>query len=215
LVLLGSLLMVGCRTNESKIQATQDIDAISTNVAATMYAEVAIEEPTITPTMSGEISVDSDLFDVDITLPASLFSDDYMATFNADTYAAENGFKKAVVNEDGSITITVSKARHKEMLEEYAAQLNKTFNEMIGGEDTPYITGITSNSDFTSIIIDVNRVGYESAFDFSAFTIGIDSMFYQSIAGMDLHCEITIRNGNTKETISTVVYPDVIQQMQD
>lgn len=212
MLLIMAIIIVGCSQATQVPIPTQDIKAIGTQISSTMIAgAVQTQQAMITPTISEGISIDAGLLNVDITLPASLFSDEDMSTFDVDAYANKNGFKKAVINEDGSITITVSKSKYKEMLEEAAADLNKTFYEMIGSENTPYITGLTSNSDFTSIIVDVDKVGYESAFDLTPFTIGISSMFYQAIAGVEYHCEITIRDGATKETITSFIYPDAMQ----
>lgn len=163
------------------------------------------------PTTSSEIVVDPGLLNIEITLPNSFYSETDMATFDTDLYAKENKFKKAVVNADGSVTITMSKTKHKEILEESAANLNESFNEMVGSENTPYIFAITSNSDFTLVIVDVDRIGYESAFDLSPLAIGISSSFYQSIAGIKYHCEVIIRDKDTKDTISSVIYPDALQ----
>ena len=218
-LLLFTILMSGCNAPKLISQSTPDMNKIGTEVSSTIMANIKNTEeskstktPSITPTISTGISVDNGLLNDDITLPASLFSGQDMSKFDVNSYANENGFKKAVKNEDGSITITVSKAKHKEMLIEYAANLNETFNEMIGSENTPYVKGVTSNSDFTSVIVDVNSASYQSAIDFSQLTIGISAMLYQQIAGMKQHCVITIRDGITKEIINSVTYPDVFRQ---
>ncbi len=208
-LMLAGLLVAGCGGSQIEPQPELDIEKVSTSVAATMYADLQ-KEPTLTPTPAG-ISIDKGLLNVDITLPPSLFSDTDMSTFDIDAYVKEAGFKKAVINEDGSITATMSKSRHKEILEEFSAEVKQTFNELIGFESTPYITGVTSNSDFTKIIVDVDRVSYESAFDLTYFAIATPSFFYQAIAGIEYHCEITIRDGATQETINSVIYPDAMQ----
>lgn len=64
--------------------------------------------PTPTETPSAGIQVDESLLSVDITLPASIFEGQDLSAFDADAYAREEGFQKAVVNDDGSITVTMS-----------------------------------------------------------------------------------------------------------
>ncbi len=209
-LMLVGLLVAGCGGGEIEPQHETDMEKISTSVAATMYAELP-KDPTSTPTPSG-ISVDKGLMNVDITLPASMFSDIDMSTFDTQAYVEENGFNNAVINEDGSITITMSKSKHKEVMEKYTADINSSFNEMISSEDTPYITSIVSDSNFKSVIIEVDRAGYESAFDLTPFTIGLQSMLYQAFAGIDYHCEIIIMDNITKEIITSVIYPDVLQE---
>jgi hypothetical protein len=208
-LLLVGFLVTGCGGGEIELQPETDMEKLSTSVAATMYADLQ-KEPTLTQTPAG-ISVDDGLLNVDITLPNSLFLDTDMTTFDVDAYANENGFKKAIINEDGSITVTMSKSKHKEILKEYSDEIKQNFNELIGSESTPYIIGITSNSDFTKTIIDVDRAGYELAFDVTPINIGIPSMFYQVLAGIENHCEIIIRDGATKETLKSVIFPDALQ----
>ena len=158
---------------------------------------------------SSGIQVDEKLLNVDITLPASLFEDD--EDFDADTYAQEQGFIKAVVNEDGSVTITMTKAKYNELLKELTEELNSSFAEMVEAEDTPYIKEITHNDDFSVVNVKVNREAYESAFDFTPLAIGLSTMIYQAFLEMDNHCEINMVDADTGDIIKTVVYPDAYE----
>ena len=68
------------------------------------------------------IEVDKKLLTVDVTLPEQLVGD--LSNFDEKEYLAENeGIKSARVNDDGSLTLTMTKSKHKEMLEE----VRKTF----------------------------------------------------------------------------------------
>jgi hypothetical protein len=204
------LLLIPRENLSREDQVASAVALLMQQAMASGQAPAQISTSASTETAAG-ISVEEGLLNVDITLPASLFSNSDLSTFDVDAYARENRFNKAVINEDGSITITLTKSRHKEILEEYAAQINKTFTEMIGSEDTPYITGVTSNSDFTSVIVDVDKVGYESTIDLTPLAIYFGSALYQAFAGVEPHCEITIRDNVTSETIISVVYPDALQ----
>lgn len=153
------------------------------------------------------IETDEKLLSVEITLPSSLFSKEDMTTFDADAYADEQGFTSAKVNEDGSVTVTMSKAKHKEMLDEMAASLDTSFAEYINSEDTPYIKEITHNDDFTAVTMKVDRAAYEKAFDFTALAIGMSVSFYQAFIEIEYHVEITVVDVSTEETIKTITYP--------
>lgn len=154
------------------------------------------------------VTVDPGLIFVDITLPASFFEDQDMTTFDTVSYAEENGFKKAVVNNDGSVTVTMTKKRHNEVLTDMSTQIEKSFSDLIGASDTPYIKNISSSDDYLEVTVDVDKPGYESAFDLTPLMIGFSAMSYQMFAGLDYHCEIIIRDVSNQEIIDSVVYPD-------
>lgn len=155
---------------------------------------------------TNSIETDEKLLTVDITLPASLFEGE--ENFDADAYAAEQGFTKAVVNADGSITVTMTKAKYNELIDEMTTELETTFGELVGGEDTPYIKDITHSKDFTTVEVKVDRAAYENAFDLTPMTIGFSTMMFQMFLEIEYHCEISIVDNDTGAIINTVVYPD-------
>jgi len=208
IIILLSLLLSGCSKIQVEPQELVEVE-ITTTPKPTVVISSTKKEPSQTPTTNEGVSVDSSLFNVEISFPASWFSDEDMSTFDTDAYVKKNDFKKAIINEDGSITVTMSKSRHKEVLEEYADTITTTFAEMIDSEDYPYITGITPNSDYSLVYVDVDRTGYESAFfDISPLMIATQALFYQTFAGLDYHSEIIIRDNVTNEEIKSIIYPD-------
>ena len=164
------------------------------------------DAPETTPNVS--INTEEKLFTVEITLPASMFEGEDMSDFDTVEYAKENGFISATLNADGSITITMSKAKHNELLVEMSKSLEDTFSGYVDAADTPYIKEITHNGDFSSIVIKVNKEAYEHAFDFTAFAVGISAMYYQAFLDMEYHVEVSIVDVDTGDTISTTNYPD-------
>ena len=142
----------------------------------------------------------------EITFPSSLFEGE--EDFDPDAYAEEQGFEKAVFNEDGTLTVTMTQAKYEELLSETSAEMEKNFAEMVDSEDTPYIKEITHNDDFSSVTVKVDRDAYESTFDFTPFAIGVTVSFYQTILEMDIHCEINMVDVDTGDVIKTTVYPD-------
>lgn len=181
----------------------------SDNIATVESDETSSQEDQIEQQASGgEVQVDEGLFNVTITLPASYFED--MTNFDPDTYANEQGFKEVAVNEDGSISITMSKTKHNELMAQMKASLDQAFMELVEAEDTPYIKAVTSSDGYTTVIVDVDKAGYESAFDLTPLAIGISVMIYQQYDGSELHCEVIIRDVDSGETLNSVVYPDAM-----
>lgn len=162
---------------------------------------------------SGGVVVDENLLTVDITLPASFFEDEDMSNFDANAYAAEQGFNKAILNGDGSVSINMSKAKHKKLMDEMSKSAEETFDSMVGAEDSPYIQKITHSKSFDTIQVIVDKDGYENGGLFSAFiplTVYVPASFYQMFAGVEAHCEIKIVDSATDETIESVTYPDAL-----
>jgi predicted small lipoprotein YifL len=159
------------------------------------------------------IDTDENLLTGDITLPPSFFEGEDMAAFDPDAYAEEQRFQKAVLNSDNSVTVTMTKARHRELLAEMADSLETSFAAMMGAEDTPYIENITHTDDFGEITVDVNRAGYEAVvFELTPFALGMSGMMYQVFTESEPHVEVIVRDADTGDVIHSAVYPDDMDQ---
>lgn len=177
---------------------------------STAPAAVGDSNGSTTESTSAKIETDEKLLSVDITLPASLFAGEDMTKFDADAYASEQGFKSAKVNEDGSVTVTMTKAKHKELLKEMADSLDATFKEFVNGENTPYIKDITHNENFTAVTMKVDKEAYENAFDFTPLAIGMSVAMYQAFTETEYHVEISIVDAATGASINSITYPDAM-----
>lgn len=143
-----------------------------------------------------------------VVLPASLFTED--EEFDVDAYVEENGYTSAAFNEDGSLTVKMTKARHQEQLSEIEQSLKDEFSKLVSGENTPYIKEITNNDDYSTVTMKVDRESYEDAFDLTPFTIGMSVYFYHMILGREYRCQIDIVDVATGDVIDTVTYPDAL-----
>lgn len=160
----------------------------------------------------GSIQTDEKMLSVDITIPASFWEGTDMATFDPETYVEENNFKKAVINEDGSVTVTMSKARHTEVMSEMEASVEENLVEMIGAEQTPYIKDITYDKNFEKVTVSVGRAEYENAFiDMTPLMVGITVSLYQAFKENEPYCEVIIEDAATKEVIQSTIYPDALE----
>lgn len=198
-------MFAGCSNNAGTSTSTHPV------VETVPPAETMPPTEPAATTEAQSIEVDEGLIFVDITLPDWFLEGEDMSTFDPAAYARKNDFKKAVLNDDGSLTVTLSKAKHRELLEEAAASLEAAFAEYVDGAETPYIKSITHSDDFKEVTISVVRADYENAFDITPFSIGIGVMMYQSIAGTDFRTEISVVDVDTGDVINTAVYPDNLQ----
>ena len=147
---------------------------------------------------------------VDITLPSSVFQNQDMSKFDADAYAKEEKFEKAVINQDGSITITMTQERYQELKDDIIQKTEKGFNDMIGSKDTPYIKNITHTDNFETITISVDKSGYTAAgvqASFVPYSVYLQAAIYQAFIGNTLHTEIQIVDAATGNVLKSASYP--------
>ena len=161
------------------------------------------------------VEVDKGLLNVEITLPASFFEeeedhDQMIADAKAD------GVKDVIVNDDGSLTYKMSKAKHKEMLAEMKTGLLETVDEIKDGEDFESIKDVKHNKSFSEFTLVVEQEMLEDSFDaFATMGIGMSAMLYQLFTGVSVDeykVTIDIQAEESGEVIDTVVYPDVLEE---
>lgn len=162
------------------------------------------------------IEVDKGLLNVEITLPASLVGEEGMEDFEASM--KETVDSDITLNDDGSVTVKMSKSDHKKMLEELKEEFVASVDSIIEDESFVTIQDITYNKDLTNIqMIVSDQESFENSFDgFATLSLGIGSLFYQAFDGKDLTKDkitIEIVDQSTNETIHEIIYPDVLDEM--
>lgn len=194
------LLLTACGSSEPAQPAA------ASSAAASSVAETQASET---------IETEKNLLTVEITFPASFFEGEDMSTFDTESYASENGFENAVVNDDGSVTVVMSKSKHKVLMEETKANIEKSLNDMVNAEDTPFIKGIENNNDFTNIKVIVDKEGYENNALFAAFiplTFYIQTSFYHTVNGTEPILEFSFIDQADNSVIASVLYPDALNE---
>lgn len=141
LLLICTLAFSGCGSSNAPVST----DSSSENTESSTEGDFSDLEAI------GDVEVDENLLTVELTIPAEYVGDTTQEELDAT--AAEEGFKSITLNEDGSATYLMSKKQHREMMEEMAANINASLSEMIGSENYPNITDITTNSDFTEFTV--------------------------------------------------------------
>lgn len=100
----------------------------------------------------GDIEVDDGLLTVTITIPADLAGED-SSQETVDKVVEEKGYLSGTYNSDGSITYTMTKAKHKQIVEDFVVNVDETLQGFVDSEDYPNILAITHNDDFTDFVI--------------------------------------------------------------
>ncbi|WP_404328544.1 hypothetical protein [Mesobacillus maritimus] len=166
---------------------------------------------------SEQIEVDKGLLNVEITLPATFFEDEEdLESTKAD---AEKEGIKVTKNDDGSLTYKMSKAKHKEMMQEMQTEMVASIDEMKNSEDFTSIQDITHNDSFSEFTMIVDKEAYENSFDsFAVFGLGFSGMYYQLFSGVnpdDYKVDIIVEDADTQEVITEVTYPDDLEESEE
>ncbi len=134
-----------------------------------------------------EIEVDEGLLNVEITIPASFFEffSELDESFSAESLTAEDmdsRIKDFTVNEDGSLTFTVSKADHADMMAEMRQTILDSLPEM--QESVSCLKGLEVNDDCTEITLSVDSAEYDEMYGvFAILSFEIQGLMYQAFNG--------------------------------
>lgn len=168
------------------------------------------------------VEVDKKLINVEITLPASFLELEGDEEINIDEMkeeAKENGIKDVELNNDGSITYTMSKSKHRELLDEMQEGIEENIDEVVNSEDFPSIKDIKVNKKYDAYEITVDKENYENSFDgFGVLGVAFSSMYYQLFEGVnptDYEVIIDMIDEETGEVFDTIVYPDALDEMNE
>lgn len=160
-----------------------------------------VEGPALTATMG----VDKGLLNVKITFPASMMSDEEL---DLDEYIRENDFSAAAFNDDGSLTVTMSRARHEELLGNLRDAIEESLDEMVSDEGPAHVKSYEIKDNYSNIRIMVDAAAYAEAFDMSLFTMSLLVSFYQTYDGAAIEYNISIVDEATGEVLDAAIQPD-------
>ncbi len=196
------VIMMGCSSKEVQ---NDPLEAPDHETAAENVVEPEAEE-TVEEESEG-FNVEKNLTSVELTLPAEFAGD--LSGFDRETYLKENpGISDAKVMDDGSLWLKMSRTKHKELIEDMEENMITSFNELIEGEDTPYILDIKSSKDYRKVEVFVDRESYENSADFSGLAIFFSVGFYHTIQGEDFRLNLKYIDAETEEIIEESDYPE-------
>lgn len=156
------------------------------------------------------IEVDEGLLTVEVTLPATFFEEESEDDIKA--AAKENGFSYCTVHEDGSVTYKMSKAKHKEMMNEMKASLDETIEELINGEEAvASFQKIEYADDFSRFDVYVDPETYTDWDSLYVLVFYMSGAYYQAFDGKDMNdvdVVVNFINNVTNETVNSGSFRD-------
>lgn len=164
------------------------------------------------------IEVDKGLFNVEITLPSSFFGEEELANIEKNI-KEDISDAEITKNDDGSLTIKMSKSEHKQLLNDMKQGFVEGIDQMINEEFTT-IQDVTYDEDFSNFkLIVSDQSSFEESFDgFATFSLGLASLMYQAFAGADLEkvkVNFELVDQSTNETFHELVFPDALEELDD
>ena len=154
---------------------------------------------------SGGIEVDEGLLTVVITFPESFVSmgETEMTQETVDASAAEQGYLGGKLNDDGSVTYTMTKLKQRELLDQMKSDFDDSIQETLA--EYPNVKSVTRNDDFSEISIEVSE--QDLATGFLAFGFSFTAYFYQVLDGKEFATDIVYVDAATGEELSRTSYP--------
>ena len=147
--------------------------------STTKAPETTTEAPESTTQTTDTLNAEKNLLSVELTIPSSLLEDD-AAVLDEESKAA--GVKEIIQNDDGSITMKMSKSAHKKLLDEFKVGIDEGITEILNDKETyPSLTEITYNDDLTEFTVKVDSNTYGGFEGLSALTLYISGNVYQAL----------------------------------
>ncbi len=164
LIFVGSIFLSACGSKETVVEKNTTKEDISTEEATT----------------TEKIESKENLLSVEVTIPKDYFGDQEITQSDIDKTKSEEGFDKATLNEDGSVTYKMSKSKHKEVLDEMKKNIEESCDEMINGEKaTESFEKIIFNNDLTKFSVFVDSSKFTDLDTVNSFMFYLFGGYYQ------------------------------------
>lgn len=142
LLVLSLLGVTACRRNESpdgEVQTQEETPQEGTQTG-TVPQETGEEAP-------GEPGTEEPEELVTLVIPAAYES--VTSQEEADRICADNGYESAVLNEDGSLTVTMPRSLYDQMIREFTETVEQGLKEIAESEFFPLIRSVEHNEDYS------------------------------------------------------------------
>ena len=161
------------------------------------------------------VSVEEKIIDVTVTITANFFTDQTAEEIEAT--AKEKGIKKCTINEDGSVTYTMSKTKHKELLEEFRAGIDSENDALVNGESKiASFVKIDVNDECSQFDIYVDPDKYSSWDSMNTIMFYFEGLYYQCLLGKnyeEIDIVVNYIDNETSEVLDTASYRKYIESV--
>lgn len=169
---------------------------------AASSAAVVSDAAASTSASEDGLNVEKNIFSVTLTYPASMVDEGTTQDSLNNEISGIDGIKSATLNEDGSVTYIMTKAYHKQIVDDMAQTIDESMAEMVGSEDYPNFTKVEANEDYTVFTVTTKSKALSLDESLSLLQFYTEGAFYNVVSGNDadsIHVDFV--NADTGEII--------------
>lgn len=217
-ILLTAFLLAcsvsACKTIDSKPVSSAETSSatssqVSSNNSSSSPASSQDTSSNQTPTSStAGVVINGD--EVTVTVPKNLLADGDNGALTDDQ--VNSGFLSSKLNDDGSVSYTMSKASYGAYVKSLKDENTAYLNEIKGSGDYASVTDVLYSKDLTDVTLVVDKNAYQNGTDkYVAKGVALKLATYQLYAGVpynELKVVVYVENSETNEVLETYVYPD-------
>ena len=170
--------------------------------AASSTAAAGSDAAASTSASGDGLNVEKNLFSVTLTYPASMVDEGTTQDSLNNEISGIDGIKSATLNEDGSVTYIMTKAYHKQIVDDMAQTIDESMAEMVGSADYPNFTKVEANEDYTVFTVTTKSKALSLDESLSLLQFYTEGAFYSVVSGNDadsIHVDFV--NADTGEVI--------------
>lgn len=137
-----------------------------------------------TPSPTPAVQVDEGQQTIDITVQRSLVAGDTETTDDQIVQAAKDKGMTAVVNPDGSVTYTMTRAQQKQMLDETKVNVQDSIAGFVNDPENSF-TAVEVNDEMSQFTVKVDAARYSPLETLYGVVFYVSGGLYQQFAGVD------------------------------
>lgn len=182
---------------------TADRDETTSSAAAAATEEAAENTEQGDTAGTAETAQAAEEETVSLTIPTVYES--VSTQEEADTIRDKNGYISATLNEDGSLTIVMTRADHEQMVQEFESSVEEAMQSMIGSDSFPNITDIEVNEDYSSFTVTTSSEEVDSLEAIASNELVMYGTLYHIYTGNDVdNIRVDFVSADSEETLKTV-----------
>lgn len=169
---------------------------------AASSAAVVSDAAASTSASEDGLNVEKNIFSVTLTYPASMVDEGTTQDSLNNEISGIDGIKSATLNEDGSVTYIMTKAYHKQIMDDMAQTIDESMAEMVSSEDYPNFTKVEANEDYTVFTVTTKSKALSLDESLSLLQFYTEGAFYNVVSGNDADSiNVDFVNADTGEII--------------
>lgn len=183
---------------KKKILTILLIGTMALNITACQSNDSNLEKKEEKTEDTDTLKAEKNLLSVEVTLPASLIGD---SAAELDQEVKDAGVKEVIQNEDGSITMKMTKDAHKNLLSSLKDGIDQGIDELLADkENFPSFESITYTDDVTEFNINVDPNTYGGLQSMAVMGLYIQGNLYQAFNAVPADQIKTVVNFVNKDT---------------